>query len=403
MDPSARYRQPNLYYGSGTIYRGPVVQPAPAAPDLEPTRRGITLRFYDGAGIKTAEISSETGQSVLLAASWELLPTGCGGASFTFSDQLPRFLSISHNQRIDVHVWGSARPIWSGFVRRLPSPVTSTWPRTYEAYGYQAHLDRVIIREADYAEQIVADIAAEVVRDYLDPETGILYSRAQICSTCNYRARDLQFRYTTVRRAMEQLSNLAGLYEFGVDADREFFFRRQSSSTTEHLWIGTHLDEGDVDEDSERLANRIWVQSGQRTIAGDNYLPVPLEDIGSQTTYGVWEDVVRAPSVFNETDAYRYASVELQRRAVPAVRARVRGLRFEGTPIDCRGRVRIVGRYGDELITSKQRVRYTVTGSRLEVDLDLGEREMDIPGWFSDLAAQQARLELVQQATNRQV
>lgn len=403
MDPSARYGQPRLYYGSGTIYRGPVVEPAPVAPDLEPIARGITLRFYDSAGIKTAEISSGTSQSALISATWELLPTGCGGASFTLSDQLPQFLTISHNQRIDVHLWGYTQPIWSGFVRRLASPITSTWPRTYEAYGYQAHLDRVIIREQDYAEQITADVVSELVRDYLDPDTGILYSRAKICQTCRYRVRDLQFRYITARRAMEQLVNLAGLYEFGVDAEREFFFRRQLRSVTEHIWVGVHTDQADVDEDSERLANRLWVQSGQRSGSGDNYLPVPLEDKGSQATYGVWEDTVRAPSVFNETDAYRFASVELSRRARPAVVTRISGLRYEGTPIDCRGQVRVVGRDGTEVTTGKQRVRYTVTGSRIEVDLDLGERELDIPGWFSELSAQQARLELIQQATNRQV
>lgn len=404
MDTSARYREDFLRYGSGTIYRGPAAGLDDfRRDDLEPIRRGITLRIYNTSGLKIGEITSEVSGQVLLAASWELLPTGCGGASFTFSDVLPQFVSLPFNTRIDVHLSGAIAPIWSGFLRRLPSPITSTWPRTFEGYGFQAHLDRVIIRQQDYSEQITSRAVAELVRDYLDPSTGILYSASKICSSCRYRIRDIQFRYITVRRAMEQLAGLAGEYEWGVDADREFFFRRESREITESWWVGRHVAEADVDEDYEDMANRIWVQSGQRSGSGDNFLPLPLDDAGSQAAYGMWESIVRAPSVFNLTDAYRFASVELARRAQPAVRASARGIEYQGQPVDCRGLVRLVGRDGTEITARKRRVRYTLTGSRLTLDVDLGEREIDLPGWVADLGAQQARLELIQQSTNRQV
>lgn len=407
----ARYSDPLLRYGDGTIYRGDQAETgAGASGPVLPSRRSVTLRFYSRTtGLKVAEVSSGVGSQVLVDGEFELLPTGPGRFTFslalaTDAPTLPGGVSVTYGDRVDVHLWQDPDPIYSGALQRVPSRLASMWPFQFEAFGYFAQLDRVIIPDQTYSGQQVWQAVDHLISTYVEPRTGIVYASGQIDRGASYRLNELRLQKATCKAGLSQLAGLAGLYDWGVGADRAFYFRRENTATLHHWWIGKHLAESDVDEDGGNIVNRVYVQHGKRSSTGDQYLEAALDDEASQGDYGVWDGIVRAPNVYNTADAYRFASVELAKKAQPVLRARVRGIPYDGTPITCAGRARIVSRYGDQEETlRKRRVVYRLQAERVEVSVDLGEREPDLREWAADLAATQARLELAQQMAQRQI
>ena len=83
------------------------------------------------------------------------------------------------------------------------------------------------------------------------------------------------------------------------------------------------------------------------------------------------------------------------------MRLRLRGLDVE-EPVPCVGRARVVGPDGDEETRPIEEVTYSVTGARVEVEVDLGDRQPEIGRWLADWHGQQERLEQLQQAAQRQ-
>lgn len=403
MDTSARYGEDLVRFGDGTIYRGPrAATPDYAAGVTLPRRRSVVLRFYDAQGLKFHEISSDTGNQVLLKGDFELLQSGPGSGSFSLA---VRPAGVTHGTRVDLHLWGSSTPIWSGWIQGIPSP--GRWshpPFDFRAFGFSAQLDWTYVEDATWTTTPVHEIVDEVIRTYVEPTTRILYSAPAISALARYNVQELRGRVIPCKKLLEQLSSLAGVFEFGAGPDRQFFFRPESQVITEHWWAGRHFAATDPDEDSSRIANRLWVQHGKRSADGDSYLPLPLEDKASQRDHGVRVGVVRAPSVYNQADAYRFASVELSRLAEPTVRLPVRNLEYTGTPILCRGSARVVAEDGSaEYVLRKRRVVYRIASERVSVDVDLGERMLTDAEWISELFATQSRIELVQQMANRQI
>lgn len=402
MNTGARYGEDYLRYGDGTIYRGPrSAVPETAAGVVLPLRRSVVLRFYDTDGLKFYEASSDSGNQTLARGDFEVTPNGPGSGSFTL---LEHPAGITHGTRVDLHLWGLAAPVWSGWVQGRPAAGRWAWPYDFRAFGFFSQLDWPHVGDHTWTTERVWEIVDEVVRTYVEPRTQVLYSAGAISALAKYKVQEMRARIIPAKKLLDQLSSLAGTFEFGVGPDRQFFFRPETAEVLEHWWLGKHFAAADPDEDSSRIVNRLWVQHGKRSADGDNYLALPLEDVASQRTHGIREGVFRAPSVFNQADAYRAGSVELKRQKDPTVRLPVRGLEFDGTPILCRGFARVVSEDGSqEYVLQKKRVHYRITPERVSVDVDLGERIQDGAAWFSELAATQSRLELVQQMTNRQI
>jgi len=397
---SARYGSPWLRYRDGTVYRGePRLEPVPASLSM-PGRDGAELRVYDDVGRLVGICSSEWGTQTLLSARATVTTAGPGALEFSLAER-PAW-AMTHGTRVDLHLWGGPEPVWGGYITSAPSALSTRRPYRYDAVGWRSQLAGVIIPQQTWSGWRIVQVVRDLVRRYVEPRTSIVMDPILIDERATYILGDYRAERATLTSVLDDLRDLAGLYVWGVDAQRRFRFQPVSQEVGWHWWVGVHCTECEAEEDSSKLANRIWVKMGKRLPqTSDQWLTYPLEDLASQRTYGARDGSITAPSVFSEADAVRMASVTLAERREPTVRLRLRGLAVE-EPVPCVGRARVVGPDGDEETRPIDEVTYSVTGARIEVEVDLGDRQPEIGRWLADWHGQQERLEQLQQAAQRQ-
>lgn len=398
---SAIYGAAGIRYRDGTIYRGLAAQQPQSTVTQYAPRTGAELRVYDGNGVVVGLISSEWGEQRLLSAKATVTPSGPGTLTFSL-DRLPDW-TMTHGTRVDLHLQGSISPLWSGYLQQVPSALSTSWPLDYEAVGYRARLAGIIIPGQVYEDQRIYEVVEDVVSRYITPAIPITHDPSLISRKARYTLGDYRPERATLTSVLDDLRDMAGLYDWGVDASRRFFFTPQSDEVLHHWWVGQHLTGCTAEEDSSKLANRVWIKMGKRlALTDDQWISYPLDDASSQAVYGVRETTITAPSVYTEADAVRLASVTLAERRAPVVRLRLRGLEYT-EPIPCRGRARVVAADGStEETRPLKQVSYTVGPARIEVSVELGDRDPDVGRWLAGWAGQQDRLEQLQQAAQRQ-
>lgn len=375
---------------------------------IQPVRGATSIRFYDRDGALVGIISTNSAGCILSSLQFELLDSGPGMFRLVLA-QTPSF-DLQHEYRMDVHLWNNVDAIYSGFIQRRPWPGTTTQPREYGGFGYSEHLNRVLIT-GEWANKYVYEILTDIVKDQIVPVTGVLYDSAQIEADKRYLVSEINFLRVPFREAIKQLSRLAGSSEYGVGADRKFFFRAPVETVTEHFWYGKHFAHVTGDEDSSKIINRKYIKLGKvRTdlnqahwLFKTNWLEEYLENTESQETYGRRDGVYSAPSVFTSTDAIRATAAELDDASQLEEPVRVRDIIYTGTPILTRGKMRVIGRGGHELTLPKKRCRYTVQGSRTLVDVELSDLDRTPAEWLAELASREAMENLARQQSQQQL
>lgn len=407
-------------YGGGFWYRGcKVWRYGAGGSRLD----NVIVQVYEADRL-VAVLSSDTADSHLSRLRLELTPTGCGSIELDITG-LPAGVTITHGTRLDVIIgsvpnpqWnhrykGWVPPIYSGYVQQAPASGSTDWPRKVKGFGWYGILDKLHVNRT-FIVAPVWRIVDTLVRALETATAGrVLYNAGKIQvgrfgAGSSFPVAEIRFSHVTYRAALAQLAGLAGGYEFGVDAMREVWFREEITEpdSNAHLWVGPHVHTVTYTEDSTDLINRLWIKSGKRQAAGDNYLTVPLDADGmesSQAQYGLREGEVTAPSVFGEVDAYRWGATQLAAKSAPKKTISISEVdgraRF---PADCSGPVRLTMDDGTSVTVPKAKVVYTIDNG-VSCVIQLGEATPNLGKLSSELQAQQARAELLSQLTMTQV
>lgn len=277
------------------------------------------LKIYNTASppVKVAEIVGDMKNVTLASLEFERLRKGgCGPFSFTLAEEYSH-VDIDYNYRVEICFYTQTDPWFTGYITKVPQKGTDP-KREYGGVGYFQQLEYIRVNEIDEVGQEVEGIVEAIYDDYLDSDTNIEWNAAKIDSPGYTTVATQRWERITARACFETLAELAQRFEFGVDADREFYFRNISSLVLEKFWIGKHLTEFKPVEDQSDLCNRLYIRCGLLT-DGTDYT-IMLENAASQVAYGLREDVVRAPEfwpIFSEDDLCLVGGVGAT--AVPAV------------------------------------------------------------------------------------
>lgn len=402
----AQYRRGDLE--NPLIYRG-LWGPGSLGPGelVQPSRRAITLRFYDRDGLLVRVISSNAQQGYLLGLSWDTSDVGCGQCDLKVSEDL----GLSHDFRCDVHLWNQILPIYSGFLLQEPSAGSTERVFAYSFWGGYHLLDRVYVT-ATYSAQSVYSVVLDVLQQAgLRLSGRVKLNRDKVDYIAYNLSGNLKFLRTKLTAVLKQLAQLAGGYSWGVDAEGDFFFRAPSTEVDLHSWVGKHLETYVPRQDTSQIVNRLFVKTGKvrsdldptDTFYKTNWLPDALDDEASQAIYGIREGEYSAPSVLGLVDALVAGQVELDRLKVPRQSATVSGLTFDGTVHQVRGKARIIGRGGAEQTLPKKRLRYSVEGGRVKLELELGDFDPTPGDLIGRLAASEAAEALTRQQSQQQL
>lgn len=404
------YGSPNFYYGGGGRY-GACYDPSLSAHNTireQPLKPGITVRFYDSSGTMLTYISSNTALNPILKLEFEKVERGCGRAKLELSRMPYGDTSIvNHGSRFEIHLWNNPRPIWSGTVVRTPGAGSTERTIKLEGIGFLAQVDRIIIGDLDAGETKVQidDTAVHAAFDILatavEAKTQVRRNASKVQTTggSDWVADTLFYIRTKSKEAFDELADLAGGWIWGVDADRDLFFKpRDTSITSERtLIVGYDLEEWKPVEDSSKVMNYAHIRHGRVEVDltspafGTNFLAGYVKDQPSIDAYGVREAHISAPSLYNTMDAFRFASVKVEAKKNPEKRGLAPKVTFQGKEFEAGACYRVVSRDTVTDLNCK-RVRYVVKPSgRTEVTLHLGEDSDDLAKWAADLVVANAK------------
>lgn len=307
------------------LFRG--ITPSDSLVDygVEPS---IQVYFYNRQGRRLGQASTEQGVVRLIKATFTLTENGCGSAELDLTTDLGFTLDLGYY--IDIHLFHSETPWYSGLISRVPRTGNlSDRENTLHVrcFGFYSMLEKCILkgdglRPTSFALTDVTSIVVSLATGFIGPKIGAVINPSKI-EPVDYLATSLNFEMATARKALEDLSEIAQNYVFGVDASRSFFFRRRERGTSRESAFPTHhVSEVNVERNLESLVNRVYVRSGDLD-SGSN--PVIMREAkDSQRQYGLHEKLLSAPTILNSADILRWADYQLQQGQDPLEKVTVK-------------------------------------------------------------------------------
>lgn len=412
----------NLIYGRQRfgryIYAG-TVKTAGSGPGPEPGPSDkseylpniYSIIAYNPDGTKSAYFGSGSESNNIKKLTFEITETGCGKVEITFS-KLPTTSELNYRQRIDIHLFNDANPWYSGYIIERPiEGTTEEGNFKFVGHGYYNLLDKVIINKTYNSTEvsaIVSDIASTV-----EQKVGLRMNSSKIVST-SYVVSRITLDHVTVKEALDQLSDFAIDYVYGVDQYRELYFKPRVDDINEQarFWVGQHLDSYIPKWDVDTIVNHAYIKGGNVDSNGEQWL-AEVEDLESQKLYGIQEDIWTLPSAYAAADATRWGKNQIEKYKEPTRSATVKGVRLEypladGTfsvrKLTTDGRAAITSINGEMYTYPINTLTYTVDSTNgIELDMKLGEQPFAIDRYFAELDRNAKVAELLQQAATIQL
>lgn len=400
-----------IYAGTvGTAGSGP--GPGPGPSDKSSYLPNIySIIAYNSDGTKSAYFGSGSESNNIKKLTFEITETGCGKVEITFS-KLPTTSELNYRQRIDIHLFNDANPWYSGYIIERPiEGTTEDGNFKFIGHGYYNLLDKVIINKTYNnmeVSAIVSDIASTV-----EKKVGLRMNSSKIVST-SYVVSRITLDHVTVKEALDQLSDFAIDYVYGVDQYRELYFKPRVDDINEQarFWVGQHLDSYIPKWDVDTIVNHAYIKGGNVDSNGEQWL-AEVEDLESQKLYGIQEDIWTLPSAYAAADATRWGKNQIEKYKEPTRSATVKGVRLEypladGTfsvrKLTTDGRAAITSINGEMYTYPINTLTYTVDSTNgIQLDMKLGEQPFAIDRYFAELDRNAKVAELLQQAATIQL
>lgn len=369
----------------------------------------VQVVFYNKDGTKTAIFGNNTEDNSFSQLQFELTKTGCGGATLSFK-KFPAFTEIMYGQRISIHLFGDKRPWYSGYVMTRPDSGGTSDDYKITCYGYFNKLERVLIF-GEYANKEIAEIVKDICRQ-AEKKTGIAFNQSKIYKV-GYNISKIVFDGVSAKEALEQLSEFATDYVYGVDEYHEFYFKPRVDEINEEarFWVGAHLNSFIPSQDISKIVNYARIKGAAVDGQGESWLAT-VEDKASQEQYGISEAVWTLPTAYTAKDAERWGQSELDKAKNPKLSAKVGGVELNYPKPDGVFWVRRLSVDGQALITDTDgkarqypitKLKYTVSGDKgISCDMELGEPPTPpISKYLLDIERNARNNELLQQASNK--
>lgn len=231
-----------------------------------------------------------------------------GCASFSFS--LPReycnerYISGDFNVKIHVKnpVTGDFDLWYQGLVEsKVPAIHGGNEVMMVKGSGYQSQLKRQYIEDQTYTATELSLIVTDIINTYVAPYTDITLGTI---TPTTFTPSTIKFN-TDALNALQTCADLANTYEWGVNADREFFFVPRSTSPDLTYPLGSKKILNFSSDDSFKdIVNRVLIQGGD--VAGTPYTKT-FDRVSSQLKYNIRSEVEQNSSITTDDVAEQFA------------------------------------------------------------------------------------------------
>ena len=239
--------------------------PVPTVP-INPSRYAIVLTDKDGNVKKRLE-------HVTTRAKWAWLDEGgCGRASLTFDGDYLRF-TIEPDDEIQIwmpNVGSGATLVYRGFAED-GTPALGSGNRgkiSVRFNGYFAQLDRILVQAAGisktYTSQGVSSIVEDIIDTFIIPNTNITKGTIDAST---FVPDSISFK-TSAKEALRTLAALENV-EYGVDAERVFFWRNRVETLSHKFYLGHNVIKINDRIEFKKIRNKIYLEGGN--VAGSAF------------------------------------------------------------------------------------------------------------------------------------
>lgn len=331
------------------------------------------IRINDRSGNQKSFISSTAGMPPVLSAQFSLERNmGCREFEMVCArDAVQGTIQIGYL----LEVWskptgGTLTRYYTGKLREVPKSGTASREVRYVAEGLWSDVAEQLI-EKYYAGKDVPDMIIDILA-VLDNDSDIDSSTSEISISSPYTVGDLESELENAAKVIEELAQLQGDVQYGVDQDGKLYFKDLSTTDNAHFWVGTHLESFELVELGDEIVNDLFLQS--KTVVGGGELTLNKNDSTSITAYGKRSRVINIPKFSANADIQQYGSKVLADDKDPKEITTAKPTGFVNF-IFPRGNARITDGDDNEHSLPIQRVNYRLDGTAGFVgDMEIGDR-----------------------------
>lgn len=203
-------------------------------------------------------------ENVLEEAKWEWLRIGgCGAAKLStkldFDDA--RVVAMKPDYRIYLVIDGTTW--YSGFLDNLVLEAKGEGENvSIECIGFVNLLKELVIQDVTYTSMEISAIVEDIIDTYVTTPTPITSSSGDYEDT-RFTIDTITFN-TTVYDAIKTLADIAGNREWGVKADKSFFFKERDLDASEehHFFIDENISQFKKRIDYSQLVSKVIIEGG---------------------------------------------------------------------------------------------------------------------------------------------
>lgn len=250
--------------------------------------------------------------NIITSASWEWDRIGgCGGADFTVRENFDGAIAGSFAEDYEVRIYlpnaaGSDELWYSGFIDRVQPQITGEGEQIQLlCLGYINQLKRIIIEDKTYSGWEISNIAKDIIDTYVAPNATI-YSTTANFDDSGFTADSLYFNESAYD-VMLKLAQIAGKREWGVRADKAFFFRRRDDSIKRYYHIKENFSSFQPVKDFNPIITRIYLEGGEGYKG--------IFTVTNRIT--LREQIIQNSSITTQSVGQQYARMFLKENGIP--------------------------------------------------------------------------------------
>ena len=231
---------------------------------------------------------------------------GCGAYSLRLKENFDGAIAGSLLEDYSIKAYIDDTLWYSGFIDRVNPNVTGN-DETIDvlALGFVNQLKRIIVHEKTYVTQEISQIVRNIAEVYATAWTDIVSSAANYTDT-GYTA-DVVYFNESCFDAISKLADIAGKREWGVDANKNLFFKKRDDTPKHHFNLAQDFVSFQPIRDYNPIITKIYLEGS------DEYKQVFT--VTNRTT--LREEIVSNSAIKTSSVGYQFARMYLKEHAIP--------------------------------------------------------------------------------------
>ena len=227
---------------------------------------------------------------------------GCGGCQFQLIEPFDGVIAGSLAEDYSIRAYLEGTLWYSGFIDRVAPNVTGKDETiSVSCLGYVNQLKRIIVKAKTY-EGDLSDITESILDTYIVPNTSIT-STSPDYDDSGFAADSIYFNESSYN-AISTLADIAGKMEWGVRADKSFFFKKRDEAITRYYHIKENFSSFQPIRDFNPMITRIFLEGGGG-----------YSDVFTVTNrISLREEIVSNSSIVTQSVAQQYARMYLKEK-----------------------------------------------------------------------------------------